>query len=294
MQVILGPRRRRLAEAPIDARFRAGGAPMDNRARRALITSLTCVFLFQTWLVYSDPAGRSTPPLSPLASAGQDVWHSRNCQSCHQIYGFGGFLGPDLTNLASRVPDAGEDAEAVTATLAERFETVLTTGSERMPAFHLTQDERVALARFFYEVDRTGVGQVQVRQEEPPRELFARLVDERLPVDALSEVEARGRAVIIEKGCIDCHLPSAKSTFRAADLTQIHETVGAERLAEVLDSGVPQKGMPDLGLTDEEIAATTAFLARIREVGSEVRAGFEAAERATSGSLMDLPWFEYP
>ena len=70
---------------------------MSIRARQGLMLALVCAFVAQTWLVYADPAGKRTP-LSPLAARGRALWHRRNCQSCHQIYGFGGFLGPDLTN----------------------------------------------------------------------------------------------------------------------------------------------------------------------------------------------------
>lgn len=35
-------------------------------------------------------------------SKGKMVWQKYNCQGCHPIYGLGGHLGPDLTNLYDR------------------------------------------------------------------------------------------------------------------------------------------------------------------------------------------------
>ena len=260
------------------------------RYRRVALIVLTGVFLLQTWLVYSDPAGRAAPPLSERASQGWDVWHDYNCQSCHQVYGFGGFLGPDLTNVAGRLV-AADTADAV-GDLAQRLETVLTTGSDVMPAFHLDADEREALAAFFVELDRTGVGQVQIAEARPPRELYDELTAALDRADApLSDDERRGRELTLEHGCIDCHLPNGLATFRAPDLTGLHDTVDRDRLTEILVEGLPEKGMPRLGLDPAAVEAVRAWLARLATDGAGLRDGFEHA--GAGGSLLDLPWFEY-
>ena len=61
---------------------------------------LALCFVSQTYLVYADPT--ETRVLEGEELAGRRVWLANNCQACHQLYGFGGFLGPDLTNAASR------------------------------------------------------------------------------------------------------------------------------------------------------------------------------------------------
>jgi len=267
---------------------------MAIRTRRLLVVLLTALFLGQTWLVYSDPAGRAGAPLSELARDGRRIWHRHNCQSCHQLYGFGGFLGPDLTNVAERY--AGQDDPGGTSRpLAERLATVLSTGSARMPAFHFAPQQRAALAAFFEELGRTGVGQVRVRKAEPPRALFQRLVDDGPGAEApLDELAARGRDIVFGRGCIDCHRPNGRSTFRATDLTRMRATVDLARLAQVLSAGIPARGMPPFDLSTAEVEAVAAFLAALAARGPEIRSGFESAERGSSGSLSDLPWFEYP
>jgi nitric oxide reductase subunit C len=261
---------------------------MPTRARRTLISVLVTVFFVQTWLVYSDDSGRRTAPLSARAARGQAVWQRNNCQSCHQIYGFGGFLGPDLTNVARRLAGDAEDREAA---LVARLETALTTGSERMPAFHLGLEDRRALAAFFVELDKTGVGQIRVSEARPPRELFDELTA------ALGELEPpadEGLRLMKYHGCIDCHLPNGKSLFKSTDLTRIHTAVARERIAAVLTDGVPEKGMPRLALTAAEIEAVVACLEQFARHGKDLRQGFESAQRSAGGSLADLPWFEYP
>ena len=243
-------------------------------------------------MVYSDATGR-VARLSEEGQRGWRVWHEHNCQSCHQVFGFGGFLGPDLTNVASRLLPGSEEGAA--EELARRLETVLTSGSERMPGFWLDPEQRLALSTFLVELDRTGTGQAKVAGERAPREIFEDLVA-RIPLGEgrLGDLEAQGRELMIQHGCIDCHLPNGRSVFRAADLTALHSRVDTTRMAEILAEGIPAKGMPALRLSSSEAQAVEAFLARLESVGGTLRSGFESAERSSSGSLLELPWFEYP
>jgi nitric oxide reductase subunit C len=259
---------------------------MNVPARKTLLIALVAVFVAQTWLVYSDPLGSRTQ-LSPAALAGRALWHRHNCQSCHQLYGFGGFLGPDLTNVATRL-GGGDDAA-----LAQRLTTILTNGSERMPAFRLGEEQRGALAAFFVELDASGVGQARVAAARPPRQLFAETVTNALAGTELDPAERRGFELAQEHGCIDCHLPNESSPLRAPDLTAVHSLRGPARLREVLAAGLPQKGMPDFGLSEADIESIVSFLARLDEVGSEVARNYAASVRAAGGSLFDLPWFDY-
>ena len=78
---------------------------MNVRARKRSMIGLVLIFFVQTWFVYTDPAGRRTPALSREATLGQKVWHDHNCQSCHQLYGFGGFLGCRWGLFGGTAPD---------------------------------------------------------------------------------------------------------------------------------------------------------------------------------------------
>ena len=73
------------------------------------------------------------------------MWQENNCTACHQIYGLGGYLGPDLTNIASN-PDKGLD-------YAKAF---FNSGIKSMPKFHFSDEEKVHLATFLKEIDQTG------------------------------------------------------------------------------------------------------------------------------------------
>ncbi|MCP4808866.1 MAG: cytochrome c [Proteobacteria bacterium] len=116
-------------------------------ARRAIaLLVLSACFIGQTALVYSDDPGPTQ--LDATATRGAEVWHEQNCQACHQLYGYGGFLGPDLTNFATR----GDEA---------RLGAWLAAGPGAMPAFELPPDDQAALWAWLQAIDSTGVGQAR-------------------------------------------------------------------------------------------------------------------------------------
>lgn len=125
---------------------------MDVRYRKLLTVSLLAAFATQGFLVYTDETAAKARPLSPAALEGRAIWQGKNCAACHQLYGFGGFLGGDLTNAARHLT-------------RERLDRILTTGSLQMPAFHLSPAEIDAVQAFLSDVDRTGVGQLGSRGE---------------------------------------------------------------------------------------------------------------------------------
>ncbi|MDO8366233.1 MAG: cytochrome c [Saprospiraceae bacterium] len=79
------------------------------------------------------------------ASAGRLVWQKYNCQSCHQLYGLGGYLGPDLTNVYS-MPGKGENL----------IRALLITGVVQMPAFQMSEKETDHLIEFLKQTDASG------------------------------------------------------------------------------------------------------------------------------------------
>jgi nitric oxide reductase subunit C len=81
---------------------------------------------------------------------GKLLFQRKNCIACHQIYGLGGFMGPDLTNVISA---PGKGSMYVKAFLQN--------GTERMPNFHLTDGEKDEIVAFLSYADKTGVSPVK-------------------------------------------------------------------------------------------------------------------------------------
>ena len=83
------------------------------------------------------------PPMTDQARHGQQLFQENNCIACHQFYGLGGYMGPDLTNVISNY----------SAAYARAF---LVTGTPRMPNFNLSEEEIDALVAYLDFVDSTG------------------------------------------------------------------------------------------------------------------------------------------
>lgn len=82
-------------------------------------------------------------PANELANEGKILWQEKNCTSCHQLYGLGGHLGPDLTNVSEKRPK-------------EYIEAFLKNGTDVMPNFNLTPHEINAFIAFFDYTNTTG------------------------------------------------------------------------------------------------------------------------------------------
>lgn len=80
----------------------------------------------------------------PMERLGIDVWRRENCVGCHAIYGLGGHIAPDLTNVWRRRGP-------------EYMEQILRKGSRSMPVLGLGDHEIVALIQYLRHVD--GLGQ---------------------------------------------------------------------------------------------------------------------------------------
>ncbi len=79
------------------------------------------------------------------ASEGRIVWQKNNCQSCHQLYGLGGYLGPDLTNIFSN-PQKGEMF----------IRAMIKSGVKQMPACNLSETDMNNLVEFLKSTDASG------------------------------------------------------------------------------------------------------------------------------------------
>lgn len=114
------------------------------------IFSLLCIgFLLFSFSIYLRPlkVENYNDVDVDKAAEGRLVWQKYNCQSCHQLYGLGGYLGPDLTNEYSKFSGNHEVLKAF-----------FRGGFKQMPTFSLTQKEEDMLIEFLKETDASGNG----------------------------------------------------------------------------------------------------------------------------------------
>ncbi|MBI1837630.1 MAG: c-type cytochrome [Flavobacteriia bacterium] len=79
------------------------------------------------------------------AIEGRLVFQKYNCQDCHQLYGLGGYLGPDLTNVYKKYQQNDVILKAF-----------FKGGMQQMPEFNLTTIEENQLIEFFKMTNSSG------------------------------------------------------------------------------------------------------------------------------------------
>ena len=110
-----------------------------------IISILISVFAIYNAVVYNSHKKGKPIKLTETAIKGEKLWQKNNCWTCHQLYGLGGYLGPDLTNIYSN-PNKGENY----------IKAFLNSGVKSMPKFHFTEAEKNQLVAFLQQVDSTG------------------------------------------------------------------------------------------------------------------------------------------
>lgn len=117
-----------------------------NRIYNQLIIGLLLVFFtVYNIVLYRDATFVKRQVLSATAIKGQQIWQDNNCTACHQFYGLGGYLGPDLTNVISN-PNKGEN-------YARKM---INAGIKVMPKYHFSEEELDQLIAYFISIDKTG------------------------------------------------------------------------------------------------------------------------------------------
>jgi nitric oxide reductase subunit C len=118
---------------------------MKPRKYLFILLLLSTIFLVYNFFIYTDSSAYGNVHLSEKAVRGENLWLKNNCNSCHQIYGLGGYLGPDLTNVYSFRQNNDAYLKAM-----------FNSGIKTMPLFQFNESEKEELLQFLKEVDQTG------------------------------------------------------------------------------------------------------------------------------------------
>lgn len=258
---------------------------MKDRAigwRAALFGALVCAYIGLSLVAYTDYGGPSSNSrLTKSERAGLEVWRKNNCQVCHQIYGFGGFIGPDLTNV---IDHRHADSD---------FFPILTKGYKKMPALNLSEEDCVNVIAFLHAVNRTG-------RSQPRMNLGERLVDPKLHWKSLMEQSdlqdknpavVRGGEIVTNFSCGSCHVPFMQGAHRAPDLTAAAFDRSPQRIFSTLRKS--QGVMPEFECTEQEASDISAFLEWFADHRSELVENNERMLARKGFSWRDLQWWEY-
>ncbi len=124
---------------------------MSTLSKRTIFWTLVLLFITYTTIIYTtgDEKDNAQQFMTEDAQNGKLLFQEHNCVSCHQLYGLGGHMGPDLTNVISAAGKGEVYAKAF-----------IQSGTQRMPNFQLTEQEINALTAYLKYVDKTGISPV--------------------------------------------------------------------------------------------------------------------------------------
>jgi len=121
---------------------------MKPVSKRKIFWSLFVTFIIYSIVIYTNGTEykKGEELMTHEARVGKLVFQEYNCISCHQIYGLGGYMGPDLTTVIS-TKGKGE-------LYARAF---MKSGTAKMPNFHLNKDEINDLIAYLKYISKAGI-----------------------------------------------------------------------------------------------------------------------------------------
>lgn len=107
---------------------------------RTIFVALTLCFLLYSFKVYFSPYQTNA-----TIAGGKSLWQKNNCHTCHQLFGLGGYLGPDLTNVVQK--------QGYTDDIIKN---IIRYGRFQMPAYKFTEQEMDEIITFLRAVNNFG------------------------------------------------------------------------------------------------------------------------------------------
>lgn len=125
---------------------------MSTSTRHIIFWMLIVLFIIHSVLVFTvgTKDDKAAMLMTEAAQKGKLLYQEYNCTACHQLYGLGGYMGPDLTNVMS----ANRGGELYVRAF-------LVGGTQRMPNFHMNEDQINSLVEYLRYVDKTGISPVK-------------------------------------------------------------------------------------------------------------------------------------
>ncbi|MEI6575350.1 MAG: cytochrome c [Bacteroidota bacterium] len=125
---------------------------MRLNTKRFISGILIAFFFIYSLVIYTvgTRVDKGEKWITQQSGQGKLVFQKRNCIACHQLFGLGGYMGPDLTNVIS--------ANGKGPVYVRQF---LQNGTTRMPNYHLSEEEVNDLVAYLTYTDKTGISPVK-------------------------------------------------------------------------------------------------------------------------------------
>jgi nitric oxide reductase subunit C len=105
---------------------------------------LFLVFAVYTSFVYTTGTSATNVVMNEQALQGKELFQKYNCGACHQIYGLGGYLGPELTDIVSKPGKSPAYLKAM-----------MNAGVLPMPSYNLKDEQADQLLAYLIYINQT-------------------------------------------------------------------------------------------------------------------------------------------
>jgi nitric oxide reductase subunit C len=109
---------------------------------------LTAYIAYSAW-VYTVGT-ESLVEMDLAAQNGKRIWQRSNCQNCHQLFGLGGYMGPDLTSVTTDESRGSTYARAI-----------ILSGGNNMPYYHFTESEADDIIAYLDHVNKAATANIR-------------------------------------------------------------------------------------------------------------------------------------
>jgi len=220
------------------------------------------IFLLLTAHTFTRiPALSNEDRMTAQVVLGKRLWDEKNCMGCHTILGEGGYYAPELTKVYER-----RGPTFIRAMLKDPQ--AMYPGERRMVEYRFTDEELDALVAYF-----EWVGHIDTNGFPPKPTLLTVAMPSQRGQPAL--VERLDRPQVFNQLCIACHSLGGQGGQVGPALDTVGERMTRQEFITWLEN--PQKvrpgtAMPDLPLSDAQIAELAAFLVQLQGPSPVARA----------------------
>ena len=218
----------------------------------------------------TGPAVLPSGPVNPLVAQGRGIFQEHGCSGCHGDVGLGGVVGPNLTGITTKFP------EAQLVDLLHHPNAQMRAGN--MPSVDISADQMKALLAYLAVIGtpmanvQASFGNTATAPSAGARAQAAG-VAESAPTapgapaaPAASAAAAAGAQVFLEHGCIGCHGPNG-SGGRAPALAPLIASLSDSQLQALVlhpNAKMTKGGMPPFFGSPDQLSELVAYLRTLK------------------------------
>ena len=245
----------------------------------------------------TGPAVLPSGPVNPLVAQGRGIFQEHGCSGCHGDVGLGGVVGPNLTGITTKFP------EAQLVDLLHHPNAQMRAGN--MPSVDISPDQMKALLAYLGVIGtpmanvQASFGNTTAAPTMGGRTATAAPVAGTASAPgepAPSAAAVAGAQVYLEHGCIGCHGPNG-SGGRAPALAPLIASLSDQQVTGLVlhpNAKMTKGGMPPFFGSPDQLSQLVAYLRTLKAPAQNAAQGSAQATASTASSAPMQSAVRYP